>query len=484
MKETVNAWFIISKMSRRIQVLKYVISDYLSAGTAWSLFYVFRKLYIEPQKYGYKVPVELDQKFYLGLIFIPLFWLAFYTATGYYKTAFRKSRLTELGQTLQVTIIGVVILFFTLILDDTVGSYKNYYFSLFTLMGMHFILTYIPRLIITTNTAHKIHNGKLGFNTIIIGGNEKAVDVYNEIQSQERSTGNKIVGYVHVKNGKNNLLDEHLTNLGELDNLAKIIPEMNVEEVIIAIESYEHNKIGKIINLLGGYKIIIKAIPSMYDILTGKVRMSTIFGTPLIEITHRLMPYWQEQVKRFIDIFVSILAMIILLPLSLFLIIGIKITSKGPAFYSHERMGKYGLPFKIYKFRSMYIDAEKNGPQLSSRNDDRITSIGRFMRKSRLDEIPNFFNVLIGDMSLVGPRPERPYFIDQIMKVAPHYIHLQKVRPGITSWGQVKFGYASTVEQMVRRLKYDLLYIENMSLYVDLKILIYTALTIVRGRGV
>lgn len=480
----VNAWFTISKMSRRIQVLKYVISDYLSAGIAWSLFYIFRKIFIEPQKYGYKVPLELDQKFYLGLIFIPLFWLIFYAATGYYKTAFRKSRLTELGQTLQVTIIGVVILFFTLILDDTVGSYKNYYFSLFTLMGIHFLLTYIPRLIITTNTAHKIQSGRLGFNTIIIGGNEKALEIFEEIQSQERSTGNKIVGYVHVKNGKNNLLDGYLPNLGELDEVGRIIPEMNIEEVIIAIESYEHNKIGKIINLVAGYKIIIKAIPSMYDILTGKVRMSTIFGTPLIEITHRLMPYWQEQIKRFMDIIVSIIALVILLPLSLVLIVGIKLTSRGPVFYSHERMGKYGLPFKIYKFRSMFTDAEKDGPQLSSRDDARITSIGKFMRKSRLDEIPNFFNVLIGDMSLVGPRPERPYFIDQIVKVAPHYIHLQKVRPGITSWGQVKFGYASNVEQMVKRLKYDLLYIENMSLYVDFKILIYTALTILRGRGV
>lgn len=470
-------------MSRKIQVLKYVISDYLSAGIAWSLFYIFRKLVIEPQKYGYKVPLELDQKFYLGLIFIPLFWLAFYAATGFYKTVFRKSRLSELGQTLQVTIIGVVILFFTLILDDTVGSYKNYYMSLFTLMGMHFFLTYIPRLIITTNTAHKIHKGKLGFNTIIIGGNEKAVELYNEFQDQEKSTGNKFLGYVHVRNGSNNLLDSYLPNLGELEELSRIIPEMNVEEVIIAIESNEHDKIGKIINLLAGYKIMIKAIPSMYDILTGRVRMSTIFGTPVIEINHRLMPYWQEQVKRFIDVVISIIAMILLLPLSLFLAITIKITSKGPIFYSHERMGKYGLPFKIYKFRSMYVDAEKNGPQLSSPDDKRITPVGKFMRKSRLDEIPNFYNVLIGDMSLVGPRPERPYFIDQITKIAPHYIHLQKVRPGITSWGQVKFGYASTVEQMVRRLKYDILYIENMSLLVDLKILIYTILTILRGRG-
>ncbi len=163
---------------------------------------------------------------------------------------------------------------------------------------------------------------------------------------------------------------------------------------------------------------------------------------------------------------------------------GVKLTSKGPIFYSHERIGRYGKPFIIYKFRSMYSGAEKNGPELSSRNDGRITPFGKFMRKSRLDEIPNFFNVLKGDMSLVGPRPERKYFIDQITKQAPHYLHLLKVKPGITSWGQVKYGYAENVEQMIARLKYDLIYLDNMSLYVDFKIIIYTVMTIIKRKGI
>jgi exopolysaccharide biosynthesis polyprenyl glycosylphosphotransferase len=195
------------------------------------------------------------------------------------------------------------------------------------------------------------------------------------------------------------------------------------------------------------------------------------------------MPAWQQSIKRIMDILLSMMVLVVFFPLYLFTAIGVKLSSPGPVFYSHERIGWHGRPFRIYKFRSMRTDAEKAGPQLSSKDDPRMTAFGRWMRKIRLDEIPQFWNVLIGDMSIVGPRPERQYFIDQIMEQAPHYRHLHKVRPGITSWGQVKFGYAENVEQMVERLKYDLIYIENMSLAVDFKIMFYTVLIIVRHKG-
>lgn len=195
------------------------------------------------------------------------------------------------------------------------------------------------------------------------------------------------------------------------------------------------------------------------------------------------MPIWQANIKRLVDIFGSSVAIILLAPVYLITAIGVKFSSKGPIFYSHERIGRYGNPFMIYKFRSMKQNSEQNGPALSSDNDPRITKFGKFMRKSRLDELPQFYNVIIGDMSLVGPRPERQFFIDKIVEVAPHYIHLLKVRPGITSWGQVKFGYAENVDEMVERLKYDIIYIENMSLYIDLKIIIYTVKIILKLEG-
>ena len=221
----------------------------------------------------------------------------------------------------------------------------------------------------------------------------------------------------------------------------------------------------------------------MYDILSGSVKMNGIFGAPLIEISPDLMPVWQQGAKRLIDILVSLMLLIILSPVFLVVSLIIIISSRGPIFFVQERIGLHGVPFNIYKFRSMFVGAEQGVPMLSSDNDNRITPFGKFMRKIRLDEIPQFYNVLIGDMSLVGPRPERQYFIDQIMPIAPHYSHLHKVKPGITSWGQVKFGYAENVDEMVERLKYDVIYIENMSLALDFKILFYTIRTILQRSG-
>jgi lipopolysaccharide/colanic/teichoic acid biosynthesis glycosyltransferase len=211
--------------------------------------------------------------------------------------------------------------------------------------------------------------------------------------------------------------------------------------------------------------------------------MTSIFGAPLIEINKRIMPEWQRSVKRVVDVVSAISALILLSPALIVSGIIIKLSSQGSVFYTHERIGLNGKPFKIFKFRSMFSDAEKNGPALSSKSDPRITKFGKFMRKTRIDEIPNFWNVIKGDMSLVGPRPERQFFIDQIIRKAPHYVHLQKIKPGVTSWGQVKYGYAENVNQMIERLKYDIIYLENMSLFVDIKILIYTVLIVLQGRG-
>ncbi len=471
-------------MNKKIQVLKYLVSDYLTAAASWTLFYIFRKEYVEPMKFGYDIPLEFSSRYFLGLSIIPLVWLIIYYFTGYYKDIFRKSRLNDIGQTFFHSILGVTFLFFMLILDDVIDTYRNYYMMYAVLFGLHFLLTLIPRLTLTSSTISKIQKKKIGFNTLLIGSNLQAVETYNEIESQQQNYGNRIIGFVNVHHKEHYQLQDHLEHLGTLRSLDKIINEYRIEEVIIALETSEHNEISKIINKLGTCNVIIKAIPSMYDILTGKVKMSQLFGTPLIQISHDLMPVWQSNVKQLIDYIIAFFALTLSLPLFIFLSVGVKLSSPGPVFYSHERIGKYGKSFKILKFRSMYRGAEKNGPELSSKNDYRLTNFGRFMRKYRLDEIPNFINVLKGDMSLVGPRPERQFYIDQIIKKAPHYIHLQKVKPGITSWGQVKYGYAENVEQMIKRLRYDILYIENMSLFVDLKIIFYTILTIIRGRGI
>ena len=470
--------------NQRKQRLLYILFDFLAAMAAWVLFFLFRKIIIEPQVFGADIPITFGPRFWIGTIGLPFAWITLYYFTGFYKDIFRRSRLDDFIRTLLSSLLGVVVIFFLLILDDIIQNYTNYYSLALTLFLLHFTFVLIPRMILTSRMVGKVHRREIGFKTVMIGSNENAVDVYLDIVDQKWSNGYEIRGFINVQWKEHYQLQDHLPHLGGHENMEAILIEQQVEEVIIALEPTEHGKIGDIVSRLSLLDIKISAIPSITDILTGKVKSTTIFGTPLLEVNQDVMPAWQQNVKQLMDIVISILALVILLPLSLALIIGVMLSSSGPILYKQGRIGRFGREFQIFKFRSMYHNAEENGPELSSKHDPRVTRFGQMMRKHRLDEIPNFINVLRGEMALVGPRPEREYFIDKIIKTAPHYTHLQKVKPGITSWGQVKYGYAENVQEMIKRLRYDILYIENMSLFVDVKILFYTVITIVKGRGV
>jgi exopolysaccharide biosynthesis polyprenyl glycosylphosphotransferase len=486
-------------VNRKKEIAKYLAADFIASALAWALLWWFRKYHIESVKYGIRVPFEPNARFYAALAIIPLFWISLFALAGLYTNVFRKSRLAELKQLFVSILIGVIILFFTLLVKNVIVDFHSYYESSGFLFAMQFLLCAGAHMIITSRTNNKIHKRIIGFRTILVGSNQKANRLFEEMERQKQSAGNRFIGYVHVNGGAkeeqssnrqqdpragfSEALNKNLPHLGEFDNIREVITKEKAEEVIIAIESSEHKHIERIINTLCDCRVLVKIIPDMYDILTGSVRFSSLIDAPLIVVSPDLLQPRQKFFKRAFDIVMSLFFLLVLSPVYLLIAAILKFSSREPVIYSQERIGLHGKPFTIFKFRSMVKDAEKNGPALSKAGDSRITPLGRYLRKTRLDELPQFYNVLRGDMSVVGPRPERKFFIDQLVALAPHYRHLHKVKPGITSWGQVKYGYAENIEQMLQRMEYDLIYIENISLLLDLRILTYTILIVLQGRG-
>jgi len=470
-------------MSDSKRIIRYCFSDFFSALLSWQIFNVFRYfITLETTGFSSLTSFLLYSKALWLSLAVPVFWIVIYFFSGYYTQPRRKTNLGDVQNTSITTLIGVLALFFLIIIDDYPESPDLYYELILGFYIIHFVITLIFRLLNTWPLVVSQSKGKSNVPILVIGTGENARKVSDEFNSYGCNMAYKIMGFVRTGKDTEAIPEKEIS--GGLTDLNYLIEKLNIEELIIAIDGNNPDQKLALLNKLYIYNLPVRTVASKSEMISGSVKLFSLFGIPMVSLTPAKMPAWQSNIKWLTDKIISFILLILLIPLFIYLAIRVRFDSPGKVFFSQERVGKNGKIFKMYKFRTMYQNSEPLGPKLSHKDDPRVTPFGRIMRKYRLDELPQFFNVLKGDMSLVGPRPERMYFVEQIVKKAPHYYLTQSVLPGITSWGMVKFGYANSIEKMVDRLEYDILYLENQSLMIDFKILVFTLKPLLRGKGV
>ncbi len=468
-------------ISSAVMRTKYVVSDLIMSSVAFFIFNIYR--YTHFYHLSQHLSIEgylLSHKIVIEQILLPIFMLGIYWLSGYYNKPFKRSRLKELVTTFFSCLTISLILYFSLLTNDWLFSRTITATTIGVLFLLLFCFVYSGRLLLTIHSINNLRRHVWEFQTLFIGNSEEAHLKAKELTESNSPLGYHILDYVNIP-GETPASDFPGISLSDVE---KFCEANNVDKIIITTAKPDDETVLNLLGKLFHLDIPIKIAPDTLSFLTSGIHMQDIYADPLIDMTSPRISEASQNIKRVLDVILSLFALIILSPVIGVLAIIIKCTSKGPVFYTQERLGYLQKPFNILKFRTMTTDAEATGPQLSKGKDDpRVTKVGKWMRKYRLDEIPQFWNVLKGDMSIVGPRPEREYFIKQIVAKAPYYTLLQQVKPGITSWGMVKFGYAGNVDEMVSRMRYDLIYLSNMSILVDAKIMVHTIKTIFTGKG-